>query len=361
MAISVLFIGHITDSASSRPDFELIAGLHRHGIEIDVIMPPCSLCEKRFKEIGIRVIPDHLNRKFSMKIISLIRQNILTGKYRIIHLLSTKAIVNGTIAAIGLPVKVVAYRGAAGIYWYDPTAWLSHLNPGIDVVICNSHYVWQHMHKQLLFNKNKAVMIHKGMDADWFSQITPLKHKELNIPENAIIAGCVANFRRIKGVPYLIESTFYLDPELPLHILLIGSGMESKSMMYLIEKSPFKERIHILGYRQDVYKLIASCDIYIQPSISESLSRSVMEAMCLGVPCIVTGIGGLAELIADGESGLLVEKCSGSSIAKAIMRLIDEPHLKKVLSTGALRRMREVFSVENMVRNTVQLYESIIK
>jgi glycosyltransferase involved in cell wall biosynthesis len=361
MAISVLFIGHITDSASSRPDSELITGLHHRGVEIDVIMPPGSLYEKRFIELGIRVIPFHLKRKFSLKGISLIRYNIRIRKYKIIHLFNSKAIVNGAFAAIGLPVKVIAYRGAAGIYWYDPTAWLSHLNPRIDVVICNSNYVWQHMRKQLLFNRNKAVMIHKGMDTGWFTQVIAIKREELHIPENSIIAGCVANFRRIKGVPYLIESTFHLDPALPLHFLLIGSGMKSKRMMHLIAKSPLKDRIHILGFRPDIYKLLAACDIYIQPSINESLSRSVMEAMCLGVPCIVTDTGGLTELVENEKSGLLVEKRSADSIAKAIMKLINEPSLRKVLSSGAINRMQNFFSVENMVRNTAQLYEKMIR
>lgn len=360
MAIRVLIISNITDSASSRPDIELVIGLHKQGIRVDVMIPAYSGYVKIFNELGIMVIPVQPLRKLSLKTVMLIRKKIKQRNYQIIHLFNTKAIINGSIAAIGLPVKVIAYRGAAGMYWYDPTAWWSHLNPGIDLLICNSQYVQQHMQKQLLFRPQKAIMIHKGMDIAWFTDVKPIPRAALGIPDQAIIVGCVANVRRLKGVPYLIKATYHLNPQLPVHILLIGSGMSSGSNLRLIESSPFKDKIHILGFRKDVYEVIAACDIYIQPSLSESLSRSVMEAMCLGVPCIVSDIGGLVELVAHEKSGLVVEKGNPRAIATAIERLANDPGLRKSFADEAIHRMKRIFSVDNMVSNTRKWYEKIL-
>jgi glycosyltransferase involved in cell wall biosynthesis len=360
MTIRALIICSITDSASSKPDIELVIGLHRQGVELDVMIPAHSAYVTIFNKLGIRVYPDHPLKKLALRSIILIRKEIKQRKYGIIHLFNTKAVVNGSLAAIGLPVKVIAYRGAAGIYWYDPTAWLSHLNPRIDLLISNSRYVQQHMQQQLLFRPQKAVMIHKGMDVAWFKNIKPVPRKDLGIPDRAIIVGCVANVRRIKGVPYLIEATYHLNPELPVHILLIGSGMGSESNLRLIESSPFKERIHIVGFRNDVYEVIAACDIYIQPSLSESLSRSVMEAMCLGVPSIVSDIGGLIELVEHEKSGLVVKSGDPIAIAGAIEQLTNNPDLRKALAGDATKRMKEFFSMDNMVTNTRKLYEKIL-
>ncbi|MBN1789054.1 MAG: glycosyltransferase family 4 protein [Bacteroidales bacterium] len=361
MKIRALIISSITQSAPSRPDAELILGLHSQGIDVDVMIPVDSRMIGRFADSGIRVIPDHPKRKFSLRSILRIRKEIRERKYQIIHLFNTKAIVNGSLAATGMNVKVIAYRGAAGMYWYDPTAWLSHLNPRIDRLICNSRYVQQHMQRQLLFRPGKAVMIHKGMDPEWFTEVSPIARQELGVPEDALVIGCVANVRPIKGVPYLIKASYHIDPALPVHILLIGSGMDSSDNFSLIRSSPLRDRIHILGYRPDVYEIIAACDIYIQPSLSESLSRSVMEAMCLGVPCIVSDIGGLLELVEHEKSGLVTERGNPIAIAQAIERMAGDRKLRKSYAGEAIIRMKTTFSVENMVASTRILYEEMVK
>jgi L-malate glycosyltransferase len=360
MPIRALIISSITGSAPSRPDAELVIGLHREGVEVAVMIPPGSPLISRFIDLGIRVIPAHPKRKFSLRSIRLIRQEIRQQRYDLIHLFNTKAIVNGSVAAWGLPVKVLAYRGAAGMYWYDPTAWLSHLNPRIDYLICNSHYVQQHMKKQMLFRTRKVVMIYKGMDREWFRDVKPLSRKELGIAENALVAGCVANVRRIKGIPCLLEATYHIPVDLPLHILLIGSGMDSDRILKLIESSPMKNRIHILGYRPDVYEVIAACDIYIQPSLSESLSRSVMEAMCLGVPCVVSAVGGLEELTDHEKSGLVFEKGNPQALARALENMARNGALRSNFAAVAKKRMEDIFSVHNMVSHTLELYRKVV-
>jgi glycosyltransferase involved in cell wall biosynthesis len=360
MPIRTLIISSITGSAPSRPDAELVIGLHQLGVGADVMIPPGSPLIGRFEDMGIRVIPEHPKRKFSLRSIRMIRNEIMEHRYEIIHLFNTKAIVNGSLASLGLPVKVLAYRGAAGMYWYDPTSWLSHLNPRIDCLICNSRYVQQHMQQQLLFRPAKAVMIHKGMDREWFRDVIPATRKELGIPENVLVAGCVANVRRIKGLPCLLEATCHMRPDLPLHILLIGSGMDSGRILKMIDASPLKDRIHILGYRPDVYELIAACDIYIQPSLSESLSRSVMEAMCMGVPCVVSGVGGLVELVEDQQSGLVFKTGDPKALARALEKMAGDGEMRKRFSLAGIKRMEEIFSVENMVRKTLELYRKIV-
>lgn len=361
MAIRVLIISGITESAPYKPDIELVKGLHNQGIHVDVMIPSGSPYVKIFGDLGIRVIPSHPLSKFSPESIRLIKNEIENQHYDILHLFNTKAIVNGTLAAIGKQVKVIAYRGAAGLYWYDPTAWWSHLNPRIDYLVCNSNYVLHHVKRQLFSDSIKPVMIHKGMDPAWFANTRPVSRESMGIPDNALIAGCVANVRKVKGVPYLLKATYTMDPTLPLHIVLIGQGMESAGIRRLIDASPFRDRIHTLGYRKDVYEVIAACDLYVQPSLSESLSRSVMEAMCLKVPCVVSDVGGLAELVAHEKSGLTVKKADPAALAVAIARLAENRQLRQSYAAEGFSRMQQIFSVGNMIANTKKLYEDIVR
>lgn len=359
MAVRALIIGNISRSASSRPDAELVTGLRRSGVEIDAAIPAGSYYADIFKKDGIKVIPLDIRHKISPEAIITIRRLIIKEKYDIIHLLNTKAIVNGTIAAACKSVKIIAYRGAAGIYWYDPTAWLSHLNPRIDAVICNSEYVLRHMRKQLLRNPGKAYLIYKGMDISWFEGIQPLLRESLGIPENSILVGCVANFRKVKGVAYLLEATRYLDPSMPVHFLLAGKGMEEAGAGSLVAPE-FRDRVHFTGFRSDIYEVISACDIYVQPSLSESLSRSVMEAMCIGIPCIVSNAGGLVELSDNGKCAGLVEKGNARALADAIEKMAADKALRDNYIILARKRMAEVFSVSEMIRNTKNLYEKLV-
>jgi glycosyltransferase involved in cell wall biosynthesis len=217
------------------------------------------------------------------------------------------------------------------------------------------------MQQQLLFRREKAVMIHKGMDMEWFRDVKPVPRKDMGILQNAIVAGCVANVRRIKGVPFLLESTYYIRRDIPLHILLIGTGMDSDRFLRLIASSPLKNNIHILGYREDIYEVIAACDIYIQPSLNESLSRSVMEAMCLGVPCVVSDAGGLVELVEHEKSGLIVERGNPRALAQAIEKMAGDAGMRKAFAEEAVKRMQQIFPLDNMVANTLNLYNKAVR
>lgn len=358
--IKVLFIGNITGAATHKPDIELIRGLNGKGVRVDAMIPADLTATKVLTDSGIRVIPTILDRKFNPGTIRQIRKQIVHGKYHIIHLLNTRAIVNGSFAALGLPVKAIAYRGATGVYWHDPTAWFSHLNPRIDYIICNSFYVQEHLQRHLLFHPEKAVMIHKGMDPEWFKGVKPISRKELGIPDDSLIAGCVANVRRIKGVHVLLESMRYINPELNLHFILAGNGIDSPGNLKILKSGKFSNRVHILGFRKDVYELVSACDIYIQPSLSESLSRSVMEAMCLRVPCIVSNVGGLIELIENGKSGLVTGAGDSRSLAAAVEKLANDAGLRKIFAEEAFRRINEMFSMQNMVQNTLDFYKKIL-
>jgi len=360
MAIKVLIICRITGQPSARPDAALVSGLKRLGVEVDVMMPPGSDYIKIFSREGINVIPFHPVRKFDLYSIVRIRKEIKARSYNIIHLFNSKAILNGVIASLRLPVKTIAYRGAAGIYWYDPTAWFSHLNPGLDMVICNSKYVRNHIKKHLLFKRQKAVLVHKGMDVNWFNGVDAVSRKELGVPEDAILVGCVANYRREKGVRYLIEATYKMNPDLNVYFILMGKDLNNRIIRPLVKNSPFRDRIIFKGFRKDVYALVAACDIYVQPSLSESLSRSVMEAMCLKVPCVVSDVGGLRELIKHNKSGFIVRKADPGALAIALTKLAGLPEIRKQFATEAYERMRDMFSVEKMVKNTAKAYTRLI-
>ena len=181
-----------------------------------------------FRKAGMRVIDYHPDKKFSAESVARIRQELLEQDRQIIHLFNNKAIINGVRAAWDLPIKVVTYRGYTGnIHWWDPTNYLTHLNPRIDAITCVSDAVKEVFDQQLFFPKGKAVTVSKGHNPAWYQNVETGDLSEFAFPEDAIIVSVVANARRMKGVPYLLEAASLLPPASPVRFLLIGRGLDS--------------------------------------------------------------------------------------------------------------------------------------
>jgi glycosyltransferase involved in cell wall biosynthesis len=313
----------------------------------------------RFKQEGVKVIPFHPEKKLSSGEIQYMRNQIEELNIDILFLFNSKAIINGIQAAKGSNVKVVLYRGYAGnIYWYDPLAYLKYLNPRVDRIICNSKGVEDHINKALFWAKEKTITINKGHDLSWYDSIEPYERSKYPCPPGAFIMCCVANDRRMKGIQYLLRSTYYWGADLPIHLLLIGKGMDKPEYLKIVDGSPNKQNVHIMGFRKDALQLVAGSDAFILSSIKgESITKSVLEAMSLGVAPIITDIPGNKELVNDGESGLVVPSKDPKALAAATMRLCKNKSLRDQLAQNAQDRIRHTLSNQNAIEG----YEKLIK
>ena len=348
----------ITSHGSSlpnvRPEAEMFIGLQRAGVEMTVMTPAGSVYEERMRAAGIRMIDFAPRRKFEWRAIRRIRRELRSGAYDIMHLFNNRAIANGVIAAIGLPVKVIVYRGQTGnMDWYNPVAYLTHLNPRVDVTTCVAEAVRQDLLRQGV-PPHKLVTIYKGHDLDWYRS-DPADLSVFGIPSDAFVIGMVANARRRKGVPVLIQAAALLPPDVPVHVLLVGTGMDEYSG--LIRAAPDHARFHVLGFRDDAVELIAACQVSVLPALRrEGLSKSVIEAMANGVASIVTDTGGNAELVRDGVSGLVVPPGDAAALARAIERLYRNPSERIAMGAAARQRIATGFRVETTVEQLRETY-----
>ncbi len=343
-----------------RPEAAWMAGMPQAGVQMTIMTEEDSVCVEQMRTGGCEIIPFDTGRKFSIKSIRKIRRVLREGGHQIIHLFNNKAIVNGLVAAIGLPVKVVTYRGQTGnIKRHDPSCYLTHLNPGVDCISCVSDAV----RNDLLAHgvpEHKLVTIYKGHDLAWYEGTGKEDLSSLGIPDDAFVIACVANNRPRKGVPVLIESTQYLPENLPVHIILVGNGMTSKGVRELVATSPIAKNFHLIDYRTNVLELVASCDATVLPATKrEGLPKTVVESMALGIAPIVTRTGGSPELVVDGESGLVVPPGDAPAIAEAIIRLVENRELSEAMGKNARLRLATHFTLEQSIDGHRELYQSL--
>ena len=123
--------------------------------------------------------------------------------------------------------------------------------------------------------------------------------------------------------------------------------------------SAWEQRVSFLGSSNRVPELLRAMDVYVLPSVNEGICNSLLEAMATGVPVTVTAIGGNPEVVVDGESGLLFPVGDIRELTEQLLLLVAQKDLRAQLGQKALRRVRQEFSIDSMVRNYAQVYESL--
>ncbi len=363
--MKILIISNYKDAYNSvRPEGALFIGLQKLGFQLTIMTQADAPFVPNFRKAGIAIINFQPTKKISPKAIQFIRTTLKKGKYDILHLFNSKAISNGNFAAIGLPVKVLVYRGViGGSAWYAPNSYLKHLHPRVDAITAVSKSVQQYLQQQLFWNKQKVSQFYKGQNLAWYQDIQPANLKEFGIPKDAFVITCIANNRTWKGIKYLIQSANYLPADLPIHFLLIGRKMDTKENLTFIKSSPYSTHFHLAGYRNDALQLLAASDGYIQPSNKnrEGLGKAILEAMSLGIPPIVTNSGGPPEYVTHGESGLVIPTKNPKAIAQAVFQLFDTELFRLQLGKGARAVIAGKMSLEESVLALKEIYEQVIQ
>ncbi|BDY03092.1 glycosyltransferase family 4 protein [Ferrimonas sp. YFM] len=362
MSFKLLIISSYKDTWNSvRPEAEIFIGMAKLGVDVTLMTQGDADYVPRFRENGVKVIDFHPKKKFQWSAVKRIRQELKQGGYDAVYMFNNKAITNGLFAAIGLDVKMVSYRGQTGnISRWDPSSYLTHLHPRLDGILCVANAVRDDLRNHVWINPENVATVYKGHSLEWY-QDTPADLSQFGVPDGAFTFGCVANARPRKGLPVLLAATHHLPADSNIHLLLVGGGMDTDEVRALIDASPMKERIHLAGFRTDAPALIASCSASILPSTKrEGLPKTVIEAMVYGVAPIVSDTGGSAELIVDGESGLVVQPGDDAGLAKAMQTLWQSPEQTLEMGRLAKERIEAHFHTSQSAEQTKAYFERLL-
>ena len=348
---------------SDRPETETFIGLRKRGVDIRVVCPPDAPHYSRLARAGVPAVGLAPQGRIDRPMIARLRRMLIQEEIDILHLFNNRAVSNGIMAARGLPVKIVAYRGIVGnVSFFNPASWMTYLNPRVDRIICVAEAVRQYLLQMkflwLRVPADKPVTIYKGHDLAWYSD-PPADLKQFGIPDGAFVVCCTANFRPRKGLHFLMEASHLLHEIDECHLLLIGK-MNAASLFKQIGKSPMKDRIHLAGFRPDAPAVQAACDVAVLPAVKrEGLPKVIIEAMAYGTVPIVTDSGGSPELIEDGISGLIVPPRDASAIAGAVSYLYHHPERRKEMGQHARKRIEHDFRIEDTIERTLFLYRQL--
>jgi glycosyltransferase involved in cell wall biosynthesis len=362
--MKILVIGRYDQFHTVRPEAEIFISLAKIGYDVTIMTKTEYGYVKLFQDAGIKVIDFQAEKKLNKGEVTFIKNELIKGQYDVLHMFNNISMVNGIAAAKNIKVTCVLYRGySANVNWFDPTLYMKLLHPRADYIICNSEGVATIMREKGKVNPKKLITINKGHKLEWYNDIEAYDiRKELGLSKDSLIVVLVANNRNMKGTKYLMESTKFLNPKDNMHIVLVGKDLDDKKNMNILQKSEFRKNVHFLGFRKNALNIVKSCDIFLLTSIKgESITKSVIEAMSLGLAPVISNIIGNKELVEDGESGLVVPSKDSEKFAKALMELFKNRTLLNKIKENAPKRIASRLNHNRTVEKYEEFYKRLAK
>ncbi|PYZ98397.1 N-acetyl-alpha-D-glucosaminyl L-malate synthase BshA [Alteribacter lacisalsi] len=188
-------------------------------------------------------------------------------------------------------------------------------------------------------------------------QSSPCLKEEFGINAEEKVLVHVSNFRKVKRVPDVVSSFAKIREQIPAKLLLIGDGPEQPVVRDLVSRLGLDDHVRFLGNQKRVAELLAMSDLKLLLSEKESFGLVLLEAMACGVPVIGSRIGGIPEVITDGECGYICELGDTDEVALKAVDLLRDPALLKKMGDAAKERANSVFHKDRVVRQYEELYE----
>jgi glycosyltransferase involved in cell wall biosynthesis len=183
----------------------------------------------------------------------------------------------------------------------------------------------------------------------------------LGLPSGAYVVAGVGRFVPIKGFDLLVAALLDVVARVPrAHVLLIGDGGERGALEAQARALGVADRLHITGTVTDVIGLLAAADVLAAPSRNEGMGRVLVEAMALGLPVVGARVGGIPDVIVDGECGLLVPPDDPAALAGALVELGRDAARRAKLGAAA-RPRAEAFSTTVSTAAMRGIYDGLLR
>ncbi|AXF54906.1 N-acetyl-alpha-D-glucosaminyl L-malate synthase BshA [Salicibibacter kimchii] len=171
----------------------------------------------------------------------------------------------------------------------------------------------------------------------------------------------MSNFRPVKRVEDVVRAFRYIRQAKPSKLLLIGDGQERHSIEKLVEAEGLQDDALFLGNQSSIYELLSLADVMLLLSEKESFGLTALEAMAVGVPVIGTNIGGLPEVVRDGETGMICPVYDYKAAAEAALELLNDKAMHRRMAHAAKARAFSQFNSDTIVTKYENLYAEMLE
>lgn len=264
----------------------------------------------------------------------------------------------GAVRVLRPRVRLVVHRRVDFSVRGNP---LRHWKYGLpDRIICISEGIRRILLRDGL-PADKLVVIPSGIDTRRFSPRPASLREELGLPADEVVFGSLGELTQHKGYAALIDALALLHQEgrEPL-VLHAGKGALAADLQAQAQAAGLS-RLHWLGWREDPERVLATLDVYLQPSLEEGLGTAILDAMACALPVIASHTGGIPEAVLDGETGLLTPPAEPQLLAEAMRTLAGDAALRQQFGQAGRSRAEALFDVRYTAERTLALYRELLE
>lgn len=298
------------------------------------------------------------------KLINQMKRIIIDNNYDMVHTHTPVASAIVRIACRNIPnVQVIYtahgfhfYKGAPIKNWliyYPIEKWLSSFTDTI-ITINQEDY----SRAQKFSSKKTVYMPGVGIDLKKFSSNDEYSsnniRKKLNIDDDEIVLLSIGELSKRKNHKVVIEAMGKLQNK-KIHYVIAGKGLLELELMKLAEKLNVSNQLHLLGFRKDIPELLKMANVFVLPSLQEGLPVSLMEAMAMKKPVIVSDIRGNADLVISNKGGELFRPNDAEQLSIIIKNIVSDPKLMENYGKFNLNKVKE-YDIEEIILKLKEIY-----
>ena len=249
-------------------------------------------------------------------------------------------------------------------YWRHRLMWCS-LRHCCDIIVSVSNAGRRHNIRVGKLMPDKVITIYGGIDLDPFNKHNQSLRldlrQEFGVPLNAPLLITVAVLRREKGIQYLIEALPAILEAVPeTRYLVVGDGKHLSALRDLAKTMGVAERVIFTGMRSDIPDLLAISDLFVLPTLKDVLPTVLSEAMASQKPIVASNVGGVPEMVEDGQNGLLVSPANPMKLAEACIHLLHDPARIRAMGDTGREFVDQRFNVRKQVETLSNLYQNLL-
>ncbi len=224
--------------------------------------------------------------------------------------------------------------------------------------------------QQKIIAPEQIKLIYNGVNISHFAEAKNLAKKgnlwrQLKLKSDCRLIGIIGEIAAHKGQTDFVRAASRVAEQFPdAEFLIVGqdgsaNGKQQKNLENLIEKLGLQNKIHLLGWTDNIAPVFGALDVFVSASLTEPFGLVIVEAMAAGCSVVATATDGAKEIIKDGETGRLVSIANPNELSKVIIELLCDDNLRQILGEKARQSAKEKFSVARMVAETEKIYREI--
>ena len=210
--------------------------------------------------------------------------------------------------------------------------------------------------------RSKTTVVHEGVDVERIVHLPAANvHAAFYLPTHAPIVGNIGALVPQKGQHHLIDAAAIVVRAVPdVRFVICGDGELRQPLEEHIKRRHLERHVFLAGFRADAMELLKGFDLFALSSLHEGMCTSLVDAMAASKAAVATQVGGVPEVLVDGETGFLVPPRDHEAMADRIIALLRDDALRARMGEAALQRARDRFNVDRMVDSTIATYERLL-